>query len=167
MLPISSRTHINVAELLMIEMTLKYITRERWRRWGINTSMIEGITIITDSQNCLNLIQLKDHTNDEILTKILQNITNHYDAINERWEEGSIEFQWVPSHNESKMNDDVDDVAKMASKIIQITGLNEKLTTHKGKKGNTSIITVRIYIIQSDEKGGKTENTDVSIENME
>ena len=125
----TTRAHVNVAELTMLEMVMNYIAKERWTKCGISTEEIEGIGIITDSQNCLSLMQQKDSTNDEVMIHTLRQIENHYRDIEEqKWEKESIELYWVHSHDKSKVNDDVDEVAKMASKLVEIRYSNDALT---------------------------------------
>ena len=102
MLPILTRTHINVVELVMIDAVLDYIGNKRWTDQRINTDDIEEIVIITDSRNCLNLLQHEDHTNDVIMIGILQNIEKQYHWIDQEWEEGFISFYWVQSHQQKQ-----------------------------------------------------------------
>ena len=52
----------------------------------IDTNDIEGIVMITDGENCLNLLQHKDHTNDEMMMRMLKNIEIKYDTIGGDWE---------------------------------------------------------------------------------
>ena len=152
MFPISTRTHINIAELLMINVVLEYVGDKRWMNRGISTGDIEGIVIITDSQNCLNLLQQRDHTNDEIMIRILQDIENQYQKMDQEWEKEFIQFYWVQSHNISKVNNDVDEVAKMAGKFLQITGWDEQTATEHNKQPITTMLPCEFISYQQMKK---------------
>ena len=152
MLPISTRTHINIAELVMIDIVLEYIGNKRWTDKEIDNDEIEGIAIITDSQNCLNLLQHKDHTNDEIMIGILQNIEKQYHRLDQAWEEEFISFYWVQSHDKSQMNDDVDEVAKMASKFFQITGWNGEINIDYNQQPITTMLPCEFISYQQMKK---------------
>ena len=152
MLPISTRTQINTAELLMINIVLEYIGDKRWTNKGINTDDIERIIIITDSQNCLNLLQQRDHTNDEVMIRIMQNVENQYAKIEQEWESEFIQLYWVQSHHISRINNDVDEVAKIASKFLQIIGWDEQITTEYNHQPITTMLPYEFISYQQMKK---------------
>ena len=152
MMPISTRTLINVPELLMLNIVMDYITDERWIKHGVNTAEIECINIIADSQNAINLIQVTDHTQDEVLAKILQQITDHYDDIANNWKEASIKIYWVHSHDKSKINADAVDIAKIASQLLQITGFNGYTSPQSEEQTVTALLSYECISYQQMKK---------------
>ena len=86
-----------------------------WEHMEIDASHVEEeeIHVISDSQNCIKLLKQDTYTEDEALIQIMQAISSVFKAkpiTNKR-----IIIHWVESHEESKLNDEVDFWAKIAA----------------------------------------------------
>ena len=121
--PLSTRTHINIAELSEFEDIFSWIIKNK--KMALNN---DGIDIITDSQNCYKMLNHTDYTEDDVMTDIQKNIRKLLqNNIYKNMRDNFIEIHWVESHTESEYNDEVDGIAKAASKIAQYLGDNNTM----------------------------------------
>ena len=92
----------------------------------------EEIHIISDSQNCIKLLKQEIYTEDEALIQIMQ-------AINDIFEQNQITnkriiIHWVESHDESKLNDEVDFLAKIAAQRMIFQQANFQTNSQHGNQ---------------------------------
>ncbi len=108
-LPKSVRTHINIMELYILYIAFKWISNISNYHQYIKNSL--GVSIVSDSQNCLKLISNKTTTIDDVCIHIHEDIIAHFQLIKALLlPDNFIKIFWVHSHaQESKLNDAVDD----------------------------------------------------------
>ncbi len=117
LLPKSIRTHINVMELYILYATFKWMNNKN------NYDIIhhaDGAVIISDSQNCLKILSQENISNDDILISIYKDIVEEMNKLKDlNLNDKFIKIYWVESHEESKINNDVDLKAKEAAKMVK------------------------------------------------
>ena len=89
--------------------------------------IIQNIYIISDSQNCINIIKQSNYTKDEVLIEIHEKICKELNKkiINEL-PENYINIQWVKSHQDSKYNEEVDMYSKIAAILMLCIADNDR-----------------------------------------
>ena len=103
--PVSSHSSILLGELLVILLTIDYVTEE------INNSDFSDIHIFSDSQSAIAVLELgwqpsqHKHTVAEIKQKIQSLEHNHI----------MVDISWTPGHANLKGNEEADRLAKEAS----------------------------------------------------
>jgi ribonuclease HI len=80
----------------------------------------DGINIITDSQNCLNILSQKHKPSDDIIIQLYKLADKQLIEINKlQLPKGFINFYWVHSHSDSNLNIKVDLYAKVAASTVR------------------------------------------------
>ena len=118
--PKSSRTHINIMELDIMYMAFKWIANFFVSKFYDCIPRIAGIHIISDSQNCINIVSQQTSTKDDVMINIHKLIDDEIKILtNLQLPSECIKMQWVHSHdNQSKMHEQVDLNAKNAAQSV-------------------------------------------------
>ena len=123
--PTTTRTHINTMELLMFLKTFEWINKNLLKIK--DNQNIQELRIISDSQNCLKIIQNKTYPKDEILRNIQKKIDTELNKkIITNLPENFIKLQWVESHADSHYNNQVDVYAKIAALLVMYIADNDR-----------------------------------------
>ena len=101
-------------------------------KWINTTNMdlinnINGINIISDSQNCIKLIQQSIYPKDEKLIKLHKKICKELESTKiNNLPNGFIKINWVQSHANGKYNNEVDTYAKIAALLVLYIADNDR-----------------------------------------
>eukprot|EP01083_Nonionella_stella_P151691 485183_1 len=129
-LPISTRTHINVCEFIMVLTALQWITaHDEW----LDDNEIDAIYVLTDSENCKNIINLKSIPKDEAINAQMIQLYELYKKMHTMEWCGMIEIIWVKAHDKNELNNEVDIMAKSAA--VRVDTLAEFIDKDGAMKG--------------------------------
>eukprot|EP01083_Nonionella_stella_P243065 847294_1 len=112
---LTCRTHINVMELQILYIAIQWIVAHVQQLQDV--SIIKRYHIISDSQNCLNIISQRNGTQDDALMSMYSLIDKEMQKLQDN--HIPIHMQWVPSHvGNSVMNEEVDVLARDAAQSV-------------------------------------------------
>eukprot|EP01084_Bolivina_argentea_P130017 229564_1 len=92
--------------------TFKWISDEN--NWSNYIQHAEGIVIVSDSQNCINVIAQRSWPKDDKIIQLNKLICDHLEVIkNMKLINNYIQIYWIHSHQQQQtINDDADEEAK-------------------------------------------------------
>ena len=91
-----------------------------------------NIHIMSDSQNCINILKQKTYTKDEAMIATHQQIDKLQQTIARSDMTSTIIIHWVHSQDKSNCNETVDGHAKISANIIQFLSDDNGLCTCNG-----------------------------------